>query len=272
MPSAGAGIAIPGQQALWQCPQCGEQFTTSSEFEGHPCCNREEDLLPAFKCSLCPKRFTRGFNLRSHLLTHTDERPFVCYVCGKTFTRNNDRKSHEFLHSGKKNFVCKGDLANGHQWGCGRRFSRKKNLQRHFTSGKGRCIQPLRDQESSQRQSALLAASALTGLGSSSSASEQDRQQPPEQNHPYQDPQLLIDLPPNSWTSTGGEQVSRPGPTPPQLFVSSPTRAEALRAADTVRQYISRQGRLITEENGSQGYLALMFKPFFSFPEFIFRN
>lgn len=267
MPSAGTGLAIPGLRALWQCPLCGEQFNTSSKYDDHSCYNREEeDLPPAFKCTLCPKRFTRAFNLRSHLLTHTDERPFVCTVCGKAFARYNDRKSHEFLHSGAKNFVCKGDLANGHQWGCGRRFSRKKNLQRHFTSGKGRCIQPLRDQESSQRQSALLAASALTGFGNSSSASEQNRQQPPEQNRPYLEPQLSIDLPPDSWVPNGGERVSRPEPTPPQSFMSSsPTRDEALKAADTLRQYISRHGQLSTQEDGVEGYLDLSFRPIFPY-------
>ena len=53
-----------------------------------------------FQCTLCPKRFTRAYNLRSHLRTHTDERPFVCSVCGKAFARQHDRRRHEGLHSG----------------------------------------------------------------------------------------------------------------------------------------------------------------------------
>ena len=64
----------------------------------------------AFQCTLCPKRFTRAYNLRSHLRTHTAERPFVCTVCGKAFARKFDLKRHERLHSGEKEFVCKGDL------------------------------------------------------------------------------------------------------------------------------------------------------------------
>ncbi|KAI4105335.1 MAG: hypothetical protein L6R37_002785 [Teloschistes peruensis] len=106
-----------------------------------------------FQCTLCPKRFTRAYNLRSHLRTHTDERPFVCTVCGKAFARQHDRKRHEGLHSGEKKFVCKGELGTGGTWGCGRRFARADALGRHFRSEAGRiCIKPLLDEEAMERQ------------------------------------------------------------------------------------------------------------------------
>ncbi|ODM23499.1 hypothetical protein SI65_01088 [Aspergillus cristatus] len=110
-----------------------------------------------FQCHLCPKRFTRAYNLRSHLRTHTDERPFVCTVCGKAFARQHDRKRHEGLHSGEKKFVCRGDLSRGGHWGCGRRFARADALGRHFRSEAGRlCIKPLLDEESSERERVLM--------------------------------------------------------------------------------------------------------------------
>ncbi|KAF2223270.1 hypothetical protein BDZ85DRAFT_198062 [Elsinoe ampelina] len=106
-----------------------------------------------FQCHLCPKRFTRAYNLRSHLRTHTDERPFVCTVCGKAFARQHDRKRHEGLHSGEKKFVCKGQLKTGSTWGCGRRFARADALGRHFRSEAGReCIKPLLDEEAEERR------------------------------------------------------------------------------------------------------------------------
>ena len=110
-----------------------------------------------FQCNLCPKRFTRAYNLRSHLRTHTDERPFVCTVCGKAFARQHDRKRHEGLHSGEKKFICKGTLQSNSTWGCGRRFARADALGRHFRSEAGRiCIKPLLDEEAAERQKAWL--------------------------------------------------------------------------------------------------------------------
>jgi hypothetical protein len=46
-------------------------------------------------CPHCPKRFTRGFHMRNHIRTHSNERPFSCTVCGKSFVRDYDRKRHE---------------------------------------------------------------------------------------------------------------------------------------------------------------------------------
>lgn len=106
-----------------------------------------------FQCSLCPKHFTRAFNLRSHLRTHAHARPFACSVCGKSFTRHNDRKSHEALHTGEKTFVCRGNLVAGGTWGCGRRFAQAKNLGRHFRCETGRaCILPLAEEEFQAKQ------------------------------------------------------------------------------------------------------------------------
>lgn len=117
-----------------------------------------------FQCHLCPKKFTRAYNLRSHLRTHTDERPFVCTVCFKAFARQHDRKRHEGLHSGEKKFVCKGELHStpGTMWGCGRRFARADALGRHFRSEAGRiCIKPLLDEERAERQQKMMNDQAL---------------------------------------------------------------------------------------------------------------
>jgi len=125
----------------------------ASNASGESNASKRTQKHPAtFQCSLCPKRFTRAYNLRSHLRTHTDERPFVCSVCGKAFARQHDRKRHEGLHSGEKKFVCRGQLKEGGNWGCGRRFARADALGRHFRSEAGRvCIKPLLEEEALER-------------------------------------------------------------------------------------------------------------------------
>ena len=108
-----------------------------------------------FQCNLCPKKFTRSYNLLRHLRSHTSDRPFVCSVCHKAFARQHDRKRHESLHSGEKKLICRGELSAkaGQTWGCGRRFARAEALGRHFRSEAGQiCIKPLVDEEKAERK------------------------------------------------------------------------------------------------------------------------
>jgi hypothetical protein len=150
------------------CPLETIGYTSSKELRAHmkecheePEYPEEDDeqrpsasrkVVHTFQCNLCPKRFTRAYNLRTHLRTHGDERPFVCVVCGKAFARQGDRKRHEGLHSREKKFICRGDLRGNEHWGCFRRFARADALGRHFKSEDGRvCIRPLLEEEAREK-------------------------------------------------------------------------------------------------------------------------
>ncbi|KAL2821037.1 hypothetical protein BJX63DRAFT_418084 [Aspergillus granulosus] len=81
------------------------------------------------RCPYCATEFTRHHNLKSHLLTHSQEKPFVCQTCQSRFRRLHDLKRHAKLHTGERPHICPK---------CGRRFARGDALARH-NKGQGGC-------------------------------------------------------------------------------------------------------------------------------------
>ncbi|KAF8981615.1 hypothetical protein BGZ46_002525 [Entomortierella lignicola] len=71
----------------------------------------------------CGKKFSRAYNLTSHMKTHSTERPFTCGSCPLAFARRHDRERHMRLHTGEKPYSCKS---------CGAGFMRNDALHRHL--------------------------------------------------------------------------------------------------------------------------------------------
>ena len=81
------------------------------------------------RCPYCETEFTRHHNLKSHLLTHSHEKPYVCQTCNSRFRRLHDLKRHTKLHTGERPHICPK---------CGRKFARVDALARH-NKGPGGC-------------------------------------------------------------------------------------------------------------------------------------
>jgi len=75
------------------------------------------------QCHICLNTFTRPYNLKSHMKTHTNERPYECTQCDKTFSRKHDCIRHMRIHNQEKPYQCNC---------CLKQFARQDALCRHL--------------------------------------------------------------------------------------------------------------------------------------------
>ena len=69
-----------------------------------------------FPCNQCPKTFSEGGHLKTHLRMHSGENPFPCKKYPKAFSVPSSLKTHLRTHSGKKPFPCKKCLKFLYNW------------------------------------------------------------------------------------------------------------------------------------------------------------
>ncbi|WPK25638.1 hypothetical protein PUMCH_002962 [Australozyma saopauloensis] len=85
------------------------------------------DANKIFTCTYegCGKKFTRRYNVRSHIQTHLSDRPFTCSYCPKSFVRQHDLNRHVKSHMVTKNCRCR----------CGKEFTRVEGYKKHLANG-----------------------------------------------------------------------------------------------------------------------------------------
>lgn len=58
------------------------------------------------QCRICGRHYARPSTLKTHLRTHTNERPYKCAVCRKTFSQAANLTAHQRVHTGEFRMVA----------------------------------------------------------------------------------------------------------------------------------------------------------------------
>ena len=115
------------------CKHCKKHFANKRNLRDHNRIFHEsaEALLDSkysFPCTECDKIFHKKSNLTSHMLRHSDEKPFICGVesCGRKFKREKTLVKHfKLIHEGiKEELLCVH---------CGAQFRSQSGLKAHLS-------------------------------------------------------------------------------------------------------------------------------------------
>ena len=116
--SVGLGGAGQGKANL--CRVCGKTYARPSTLKTHM---RTHSGERPYRCGDCHKSFSQAANLTAHVRTHSGEKPFRCQICDRRFSQSSSVTTHMRTHSGERPYRCRM---------CKKAFSDSSTLTKHM--------------------------------------------------------------------------------------------------------------------------------------------